>query len=128
MHKISSAEQWLRNGMESACVLIDGGIVELNYFSFRVHLNLLKAALRRCVCPDWKMSEKSNRCLVEFHSVRQWLISFWHNVKPQNKPQDSVDQTAWFTLRPLVTSKSFQAVIVEQMVLIRNVLLYRMWL
>lgn len=35
------------NGMESARGLIDGRIVELNYFSFHVHLNLLEAALRR---------------------------------------------------------------------------------
>ena len=60
-----------------------------------------------CVCRGRETSEKSNRCLVQFHSIARWLISFQQNVKPPNKPLDFAEEK---TLCPPITSESIKAV------------------
>ncbi len=59
-----------------------------------------------CVSLGGEMSEKSNRYLVELYSVAHGLISFQQNVKPQNKPQDSLGEKTGSHC-PLIALKSF---------------------
>lgn len=103
--------QWaLRNG-HSGCIGLPGSgwqnsKTKLLFISFHVHLNLLEAALRRggprCVCDQagrW-VKGAAEQC---FH----WLIRFQHNVKPQNKPHESLDKKQPIRY-PLITSKSLK--------------------